>query len=111
MIHRRTFCSTLGALALPRIASAASFPDKPVRIVVISGPGTATDGLARLIASIMARKWNSPVIVENKVGGGGTIGTDFVAKAPADGATILFTNGAHFAFPSLYRSLPYDAAA
>ncbi|CCN16877.1 Bug family tripartite tricarboxylate transporter substrate binding protein [Bordetella bronchiseptica] len=116
MIDRRTFLSTLAALAAPGIArgadgSASGYPDKPVHLIVMNAPGTATDNLARFVASHMARQWGSPVVVENKLGGGGTIGTNYVAKAPADGATVLFTNAAHYIFPSLYRNLPYDAAA
>jgi len=111
MINRRTFASALATTALPGLALASGFPDKPVRIVVMNAPGTVTDNLARIVANHMSKKWNTSVIVDNKVGGGGTIATDFVAKAPADGATILFTNGAHYAFPWIFSSLPYDPVA
>lgn len=111
MINRRIFMSALAALALHGSALASDFPDKPVKLVVMNAPGTATDNMARFIAGHMAKQWNSPVVVENKLGGGGTIGTNYVAKAPADGTTVLFTNAAHYIFPVLYRNLPYDAQA
>jgi tripartite-type tricarboxylate transporter receptor subunit TctC len=113
-LNRRAFLSTLSvfgfacAAALP--AAAQSFPTKPVRIVVPQTPGGASDALARVIAQKLNDKWKQPVVVENKPGAGGNIGTELVAKAPADGYTLLMSYaGTQAINPSLYASLPYDS--
>lgn len=110
MISRRLFSTAAAGTVLPLMAWASIYPQQPVRAVVINAPGTGTDTTARFIAGQMSRKWNTPVIVENKAGAGGTIGTDFVAKAPPDGSNVLFTTGAHYSFPALYDKLPFDSA-
>jgi tripartite-type tricarboxylate transporter receptor subunit TctC len=109
---RRTALAALAALALgaPLMATAQDFPSRPVRMVVPFGPGTTTDIIARVFAEAMARPLGQPIVVENKAGAGGNIGSDLVAKAPADGYTILMgTVGTHAINPGLYRKLPYDA--
>ncbi|MFT4103267.1 MAG: tripartite tricarboxylate transporter substrate binding protein [Burkholderiaceae bacterium] len=82
-----------------------------MRAVVVNAPGTGTDITARFVTVGMSKKWSVPVVVENKAGAGGVVGTEFVAKAPPDGYNILFTTGAHFSFPSLYEKLSFDAQA
>ena len=110
MYSRRTFALAGGAaLALPRFAWADKFPDKPVRLVVMIAPGTATDVLTRAVATQMSKQWNIPVLVDNKAGAGGVIGTDFVAKSAPDGYTVLVTNGGHYANAALNEALPYNA--
>ncbi|MES2999575.1 MAG: tripartite tricarboxylate transporter substrate binding protein [Pseudomonadota bacterium] len=111
MATRRTFIvAAAGACALP-LSAWAAFPDRPIRMVVMISPGTGTDAVARFIATGMSKQLNTPVVVENKAGAGGTIGTEFVAKAPADGYTVLITNGGHFTTPWLYEKLAYDPQA
>jgi tripartite-type tricarboxylate transporter receptor subunit TctC len=96
------------ALGLP--AAAQSFPSKPVRIIVPQTPGGASDALARVIAQKLNEKWKQPVVVENKPGAGGNIGTELVAKSPADGYTLLMSYaGTQAINPSLYTSLSYDS--
>jgi tripartite-type tricarboxylate transporter receptor subunit TctC len=91
-------------------AAAQGFPSKPVRIVVPQTPGGASDALARIIAQKLNDKWKQPVVVENKPGAGGNIGTELVAKAPGDGYTLLMSYaGTQAINPSLYSSLPYDS--
>jgi tripartite-type tricarboxylate transporter receptor subunit TctC len=109
-MKRRTF-TAVSALALSGLARAQSFSDKPIRAVVMNAPGTATDALARFLANHLGRQLNTSVVVENKVGAGGTLATDYVAKSSPDGTTVLVTNGAHYTFPWLFDKLPYDAAA
>ncbi len=112
MIQRRQFTWGVVAIAmLPCIASASSYPVQPVHAIVSNAPGTGTDITARYLATQMGRKWGQSVVVENKAGVGGVLGTDFVSKAPSDGYTILFSTGAHFSLPSLYSKLNFDARA
>jgi tripartite-type tricarboxylate transporter receptor subunit TctC len=97
-------------LAFPATAAAAdSFPSKPAKIIVAFPPGAATDIVGRILAQKLADMWGQPVIVDNRAGASGTIGTDVVAKSPADGYTMLLgTLGNLSANPSLYRNLPFD---
>ena len=95
-----------GAFAQP---AAASFPNKPMRIVVTFTSGGAPDILARLIGERLTADWGQPVLVDNKPGAGGNTGSDFVAKAPADGYTIVVgTVGTHSINGALYARMPYD---
>lgn len=110
---RRVFIgSTLGSLALaglPSIARAADFPTRPIRMIVPFGPGTTTDNVTRVVAAAMGRSLNQTLVVDNRSGGGGTIGTDMTAKAPADGYTLVMgTVGTHAINKSLFRKLTYD---
>ena len=97
-------------LVLPAIAAAAdSFPSKPARIIVAFPPGAATDIVGRIVAQKLTDMWGQPVIVDNRAGASGTIGTDVVAKAAPDGYTMLLgTLGNLAANPSLYRDLPFN---
>ncbi|MBL8309520.1 MAG: tripartite tricarboxylate transporter substrate binding protein [Burkholderiales bacterium] len=93
------------ALAQP----ASGFPDKPVRIVVTFTTGGAPDLLARVLSEKLSSSWGQPVVVDNKPGAGGNPGADFVAKAPADGYTIVVgTVGTHSINGALYAKMPYD---
>ncbi|MCC2634591.1 MAG: hypothetical protein K0S48_2477 [Ramlibacter sp.] len=112
MSIRRTVLAALAciALAAPLSGAAQDYPNRPVRLVVPFGPGTTTDIISRVFAEAMAKGLGQTVVVENKAGAGGNIGSDFVAKAPADGYTILMgTVGTHAINPGLYRKMPYDA--
>ncbi len=108
--------ATLGALALAigatvgaGHAAAQAFPTKPVRIVVPQTPGGASDALARIIGQKLSERWGQPVVVENKAGAGGNVGTDYVAKSPADGYTLLMSYvGTQAINGSIYKSLPYE---
>ena len=91
-------------------AHAQSYPVKPVRYVVPFAAGDSPDIVARLVADRLSRMWDQQVVVENRVGAGGTIGAAFVAKAPADGHTLLQCNIASSAIAlAIYSKLPYDA--
>jgi tripartite-type tricarboxylate transporter receptor subunit TctC len=82
----------------------------PLKMVVPFGPGTTTDIVARHVGEAMAGLLDSPLLIENKAGAGGAIGSDLVAKARGDGRTLLMgTVGTHAINPTLYRKLPYDA--
>ena len=90
-------------------SAATGFPSKPIRIVVTFTSGGAPDILARLIGERLTADWGQPVLVDNKPGAGGNTGADFVAKAPADGYTIVVgTVGTHSINGALYAKMPYD---
>jgi tripartite-type tricarboxylate transporter receptor subunit TctC len=91
-------------------AGAQAYPAKAVRIVVPFAAGGAVDLLARLTAAKMAEGFGQPVVVENRVGAGGNLGADVVAKAAPDGHTILLTTNGLAISPALYRKLPFDGA-
>jgi tripartite-type tricarboxylate transporter receptor subunit TctC len=92
-------------------ANAQTYPSKSIRMVVPFPPGGTTDILARTIGQKMAEDWGQPVVIDNRPGAGGNIGSDLVAKAPPDGYTLLMgTISTHAINPSLYKKLPFDPA-
>jgi tripartite-type tricarboxylate transporter receptor subunit TctC len=95
------------AVAIPA-AWAADYPDRSITMVIPYAAGGSTDALGRVLARSMGNALKQQVTVENVGGAGGTMGTARVAKAKADGYTMLFHNMGHAAAPSLYRNLPYD---
>jgi tripartite-type tricarboxylate transporter receptor subunit TctC len=96
------------AAAAASLASGRALADgEVVRIVVPFGPGAVADTLARALSEPYARQLGQPVIVENRPGAGGTVGTAYVAKAPPDGRTLLFAAGSHTLAAQLYPNLPY----
>ncbi len=107
----------MGAMALsliPAVANAQTtgiaYPTKPIRLVVPFPAGGATDIFARTLSQKLAEKIGSAVVVENKPGAGGTLGSDLVAKSPADGYTLLLaTSSTHSIGPNLNPKMPYDA--
>ena len=104
---RRSILATAAALAAST-AQAQTFPDKPIHVIVPFTAGSATDVVARAVAQAMSIKLGQPVIVENKPGAGGTIGSAQVAKAAPDGYTLLVNSSAHTVNPSIYPNLTYD---
>ena len=87
----------------------SSYPDKPVKIIVPFPPGGATDVVGRALAVRLSQLWKQQVLVENKPGAGGNIGADLVAKAPADGYTLLLASPAEITInPYLYAQMPFD---
>lgn len=106
------FCAAVAAglatLVAPSLqAAAAEFPARPVRFVVASSPGGALDVLARLVGPKLTEKWGQPVVVDNRAGAGGVIGTEIVASASPDGYNILVIAQGFTANPFLYKKLPY----
>ena len=100
-------------LCAGQVASAAqeqNYPSKPIRIVVSSAPGGMTDTLARTLGQRLSASWGQHVVVENKPGANNQIGTEYVAKSPPDGHTLLLTPEVTFVInPHLYTKLSYDA--
>jgi tripartite-type tricarboxylate transporter receptor subunit TctC len=108
---RATFLALGLAFGLCTVASAQSYPSKPIHIVVPFAPGGITDVIGRALGQRLSETWGQQVVVENKPGGGtGQVGTDFVAKSAPDGYTLLVTADATFVTaPHTYSKLPYDA--
>jgi tripartite-type tricarboxylate transporter receptor subunit TctC len=108
MIRRIAFAAlALFAAALPA-AAADTWPSKPVKIIVPFGPGWFTDVVARILQKELAPALGQPIIIENRPGAGSTIGTDAVAKAPADGYTLVMVSTTHVISPHLYKKMTYD---
>jgi tripartite-type tricarboxylate transporter receptor subunit TctC len=108
-MNRRHLLAASAALAMPGVARAqGSWPDRPVRVIVPFPPGGATDIVARMVCDRLQTAWRQNVVIENRGGGGTVIGTQLVARAPADGYTLGFVISAHTINPALRRDLPYD---
>ena len=105
-----TLGSTLAAaaLALATTVAAQTYPIRPIRIVVPLPPGGSNDLLARIVGEKLAPALGQPVVVDNRPGAGGNIGTELVARSAPDGHVLLMANTAHVINPSLYARLPYD---
>jgi tripartite-type tricarboxylate transporter receptor subunit TctC len=101
-----TLLVALLASAAP--AQAQSWPSGPLRIVVPFAPGGSTDIMARTVAQQLTERFRQQVLVENRPGASGTIGTAFVAKSPPDGHTMLLVQSSFVSNPSLFKSLPYN---
>jgi tripartite-type tricarboxylate transporter receptor subunit TctC len=110
MLANRVAAALLATIAvaagLP--AGAQQYPSGPIRIVVPFTPGGGTDILARLIGQKLTESWGQPVVVDNRAGASGTVGTAVVAKAASDGHTALIVPAGYAGNPSLYKRLPYD---
>ncbi len=105
----KLFIGVLSIFAFAASASVAQqYPAKPVRMVIPIGPGSSMDITGRVLGQRMNENWHQPVIVDNRPGAGGNIGADVVAKAPADGYTVLFCSSSLAIARSAYRKLPYD---
>ncbi len=97
------------SLLVPGLAAAQPYPAKPIRLIVPFAAGQGADVAARLIAQKLGDDLGQPLVIDNRPGAGGNIGAQAVAKAPADGYTLLVgSNGTHAANPALYASLPFD---
>lgn len=111
----RIFSRLLWAVAitcgLVAEALAQDYPRKPITIVSSAAAGGGVDLITRLVARGLSEEWKQSVIVENRAGAGGMIGTEYVAKAPPDGYTLLTVSLGHSTNPSLYRKMAYDTLA
>jgi tripartite-type tricarboxylate transporter receptor subunit TctC len=113
-LGRRKFIQlSLGAAALPAVAGAAwaqSFPSRPINLVVFLPAGAIPDIIARLVGSALSERLGQPIIIENRPGGGGNIALQSVARAPADGHTLLLLASPHAINVSLYPNAPVSLA-
>ncbi len=101
----------IAACALAAGLAHAAFPERPITLVVPYAPGGAADAVARVVATRLGIKLGTSVVVDNKAGASGTIGASFVAKAPADGYTMLYDATPHSINPHLFPKMPYASNA
>jgi tripartite-type tricarboxylate transporter receptor subunit TctC len=112
MKHHHCFAVAAFAAAFAAVSpvQAQDYPSRLVRLVVPQAAGGGTDTFARAIGQKLSERWGQPVVIENKAGAGGVVGTDFVAKSPPDGYTLLVTyEGSQAINQSLYEKLPFDS--
>lgn len=108
-VVRHAFVSLYLALAaVCASAIAQEYPSRPIRMIVPLTPGSGADIAGRIVAKHMSDAWHQPVIVENRAGAGGQIGTQAVVKSAPDGYTLLVQSASHAANSAIYKSLPYD---
>jgi tripartite-type tricarboxylate transporter receptor subunit TctC len=98
----------LPLLLLPGAAAAQSYPTRAIRLIIPFPPGGPRDVQARLLGPRLTEAWGQPLVIDNRAGASGIIGADFVAKAPADGYTLLMISSGFAMTPALYPKLPYD---
>lgn len=106
----KTMARILAAIAAAGAvhALAQGYPNKPVHVIISLTPGSSTDIVGRLVTQKLSQLWGQPVVVENRVGAGGSIASAAVAKAPPDGYMLLINSNAHSVNPAIYAKLPYD---
>ena len=108
LIRHLLLCAAL-ALGLVSTAQAQHpWPAKPVRIIVAFSAGGTTDVVARVVGQKLAEVWGQSVVIENRVGAGGNVGAEAVAKSPPDGYTVLMASGSITINPHMYKKLPFD---
>jgi tripartite-type tricarboxylate transporter receptor subunit TctC len=101
---------TAACLSLAAVAAAAQdYPSRPIKLVVPWAPGGGIDNLARVVGEKLAESLGQPIVIENRPGAASSIGTAFVAKAPADGYTLILSNTTHAINATLYRTLAYES--
>ncbi len=99
------------ALAAASLQSVAQYPDKPIKMIVAWPPGGGTDGVARIVAKHLSERLKQPVVIENRSGASGQVGTEYVAKAPPDGYTLQYTVAdSHSINPHVFPKIRYDAS-
>jgi tripartite-type tricarboxylate transporter receptor subunit TctC len=117
MTYLRAVQSGVLALAAGSVACALAaepqnqYPVRPIRMVVGFAAGGATDLFARIVAQRLTDRWGQQVVVDNRTGAGGSLGTGIVAKAQPDGYTLAVISSSHMINASLYKTLPFDAVA
>ena len=110
MNARRLLLTILFLAGLAGAASAQTWPNRPIRVLIPFGAGSATDVVPRIVFEQLSQQLGQPIVVENRTGAGGTLATGAVAKADPDGYTLLATSNAHTIAPFLYGNLSYDVA-
>ena len=107
-LRRRLLPVAVGCLVAAGAAFAQPYPNKPVRMIIPFGAGGSTDVLVRIVATRMPEALGQQVVIDNRTGAGGLIGTDIAAKSNPDGYTLLATGSPHVIVPNLYKKVPFD---
>ncbi len=102
--------AALGVISIPMALAQSDYPNRSLRLVVPYGAGGGTDQIARLLSTKLGARLGQPIVVDNKPGAGTVVGSDFVAKQPADGYTLLLTTSGLTSAPSMIARLPFDPA-
>ena len=110
-IHQRHLALVCALLPAWPASAAEAYPDKPIRLIVPQPPGGTSDILARVLALKLAENLRQQIIIDNRAGASGTIGTDLAAKSPPDGYTLVLVYTTHATTPGIYGKLPYDPVA
>ncbi|NUO73125.1 MAG: tripartite tricarboxylate transporter substrate binding protein, partial [Frateuria sp.] len=109
--HLLAASAAAASLALPGIARAQGWPDKPVKVICNFPPGSSPDALIRAISQPLGQALGQPVVIDNRAGASGMIGADLVAKSPPDGSTLLMTAGSTITTnPHVFPKMPFDPA-
>ena len=109
LTHLRIMAAALLALAAgASMAQASAYPSRPVKLIVPFAPGGFTDVVARILGQRLSASLGQQFVIENKAGAGSTIGTEFVAKSPPDGYTLVMVSTTHVISPWIYKNIPYD---
>ena len=111
LTRRAAGAALLSVAAAPKVWAQAAYPSKPIRIVVPTGAGGITDIVARIVGQRLSERVGQPVVIDNRAGASGIIGTEVVARATPDGYTLLMVYPSHPVNPMLKKSLPYDTVA
>ena len=98
----------LSGVSIAGLAHAQSWPTKPIKLIVPYPPGGGTDVIARIVQEPLAKELGQQVIIDNRGGAGGSIGSALAAQSPSDGYTVLFTLSSHTINPAIYPKLPFD---
>src|SRR5260370_28135186 len=107
-MRRILICAVLASLGLAQAARGQDYPSKPIRVIVPYSAGGGTDIFARIIAKKLGERLDVQMIVENRAGAGGIVGSEVVAQAPPDGYTLLMMANTHALYPSFYKNVPFD---
>jgi tripartite-type tricarboxylate transporter receptor subunit TctC len=107
-LHRLLLAGATALMALAPAQAQTEWPNRPVTFLEPYGPGTTLDAITRFLSERLSTQWKVPIVVDNKPGANGVIGTDLVARAQGDGYTILFTGPGHYSNEVLMGKLPYD---
>ncbi len=110
MLRRTIVLAAFAASIAPAVAQSDGYPDKPIRMVVPYPPGGGTDVIARIMQVSLQKALGTSVLIDNRGGAGGSVGTDIVAKSTPDGYAVLFTLSSHTINPAIFPKLPFDTA-
>jgi tripartite-type tricarboxylate transporter receptor subunit TctC len=108
--HLRLIAAAAITPALPRVSCAQSWPAKPIRVIIPFTAGSTIDIVARIVFEPLGRQLGQALVIDNRGGGGGTVGAAAVARAEPDGYTLMAHSSAHVTTPAIYPNAPYDTA-